>query len=212
MTFNAERINAKTKAGISIVEGRVLPNQTVIYHQGDDRHGFYRVNSGVIMVYRLLEDSQRQISGFLTEGEYFGFSAGNEYNDTAVTVSTSNIVRLTLADMRRSPALQKEVFEITWAQLDAAQQLITTLTKKTASEKIATFLIMLAERQHCVGEVFDVRLPMSRLDIADYLGLSIETVSRRITALKKEKIISLPDRNTVRIYQFSVLKNMVGLR
>jgi len=199
------------KAIKSIGIGRVLPTQSVVYHQGDDRNGFYRVNSGVIMVYRLLEDSQRQISGFFTEGDYFGLSAGDQYSDTAVTVSTSNIARLTLADMRRSPALQKEVFEITWGQLDAAQELITTLTKKSASEKIATFLIMLAERQHCSGEEFDIRLPMSRLDIADYLGLSIETVSRRLTALKKQKIISLPDRNTVHICQFSVLKNMVGL-
>ena len=202
-------MNKKVIQSIGI--GRVLPNQSVVYHQGDDRNGFYRVNSGVIMVYRLLEDSQRQISGFFTEGDYFGLSAGDQYSDTAVTVSTSNILRLTLADVRRSPTLQKEVFEITWGQLDAAQQLITTLTKKSASEKIATFLIMLAERQHCSGEEFDIRLPMSRLDIADYLSLSIETVSRRLTTLKKQKIISLPDRNTVHIYQFSVLRNMVGL-
>lgn len=191
--------------------GRVQPNQTVIYHQGDTVQCFYRVNSGVVMVYRLLEDSQRQIAGFFTEGDYFGLGGGAQYQDTAVTVSTSNIVRLTKADLRRSPELQQEVFEMTCGQLDSARDLITTLTKKTASEKIATFLMSLAKRQHRNGEEFDIRLPMSRLDIADYLGLSIETVSRRFTALKKQKIISLPDRNTVHVCQFSKLENMAGL-
>jgi CRP/FNR family transcriptional regulator len=188
--------------------GRVHPNQTVIYHQGDKISGFYRVNSGVVMVFRLLEDSQRQIAGFFTQGDYFGLSAGASYNVTAVTVTTSNITRLTMADVSRNPQLQKDVFEITCGQLDAAQRLITTLTKKSASEKVATFLMMLAERQHRDGEEFDIRLPMSRLDIADYLGLSIETVSRRLTALKKRNVISLPDRNTVHVCQFSELENM----
>jgi len=202
---------AETHSANRIGTGRVQPNQTVIYHQGDDIEGFYRVNSGVVMVYRLLEDSQRQIAGFFTEGDFFGLSAGSQYQDTAVTVATSNIVRLTMADVRRSPELQKEVFEMTCGQLDAARDLITTLTKKTASEKVATFLTALAQRQHRNGEEFDIRLPMSRLDIADYLGLSIETVSRRFTELKKQKIISLPDRNTVHVCQYSQSENMAAV-
>ena len=190
--------------------GRIIPNQTVIYHQGDEIEGFYRVNSGVVMVYRLLEDSQRQIAGFFTEGDFFGLNVGSHYQDTAVTVATSNIVHLTRTDLQRSPELQKEVFEMTCGQLDAARELITTLTKKTAAEKIATFLMSLAQRQHRNGEEFDIRLPMSRLDIADYLGLTIETVSRRLTALKKQEIISFPDRNTVHVCQYSKLENMAG--
>jgi CRP-like cAMP-binding protein len=188
--------------------GRIHPNQTVIYHQGDEVTGFYRVNSGIVMVYRLLENSQRQIAGFFTQGDYFGLTSGDRYHDTAVTVSTANIMRLTMSDVRNSPELQKEVFEVTCGQLDAAQKLITTLTKKTASEKVATFLTMLAERQHRGGEEFDIRLPMSRLDIADYLGLSIETVSRRLSALRQQKIVTFPNRNTVHICQFSKLEHM----
>ncbi|WP_371395705.1 helix-turn-helix domain-containing protein [Fretibacter rubidus] len=190
--------------------GRVHPNHTVIYHQGDKVDGFYRVNSGVVMVFRLLEDSQRQISGFYTEGDFFGLSADEHYHDTATTVATSNIVCLTMADVRQSLELQQELFAITCGQLESAQTLITTLTKKTASEKVATFLLMLADRQKRSGEEFDIRLPMSRLDIADYLGLSIETVSRRLTALKAQGVITLPDRNTARVCQFSKLSEMAG--
>lgn len=190
--------------------GRVHPNHTVIYHQGDEVDGFYRVNSGVVMVFRLLDDSQRQISGFYTEGDFFGLSADEHYHDTATTVATSNIVCLTMSDVRQNLELQQELFAITCGQLESAQTLITTLTKKTASEKVATFLLMLAERQKRSGEEFDIRLPMSRLDIADYLGLSIETVSRRLTALKSEGVIALPDRNTARVVKFSRLAAMAG--
>lgn len=190
--------------------GRVYPNQTTIYHQGDELNGFFRVNSGVVMVYRLLEDSQRQISGFYTEGDCFGLSADDYYQDTAVTVATSNIVNLTMSDVQKSRNLQNDLFTVTCGQLNAAQVLITTLTKKTASEKVATFLLMQAKCQKRSGEEFDIRLPMSRLDIADYLGLSIETVSRRFTELKSKGVISLPNRNTAHICQLSKLKLLAG--
>lgn len=202
--------NSHSYDHICTSRGRINPNNMTIYHQGDDVSGFYRVNSGVVMVYRLLENSQRQISGFYTEGDFFGLAAGKQYPDTAVTVSTSNIVCLTMADVRENQDLQRDLFSITCAQLDDAQNLITTLTKKTASEKVASFLLMLAERQKRQGEEFDIRLPMSRLDIADYLGLSIETVSRRLTALKSEGVISLPDRNTAHVCQYSKLEAMAG--
>jgi len=94
---------------ISKSRGRIYPNQMTIYHQGDPLNGFFRVNSGVVMVYRLLEDSQRQITGFYTEGDCFGLSATESYQDTAVTVATSNIVRLTMSDVRKSKYLQSEL-------------------------------------------------------------------------------------------------------
>lgn len=190
--------------------GRIQPDHTVIYHQGDSTEGFFRVNSGVVMVYRLLEDSQRQICGFYTEGDFFGMSQDSRHHDTAVTVTTSNVVALTMADVRASAALQRELFNMTCAQLENAQNLITTLTKKTAAQKVASFLIMLAKRQNHAGESFDVRLPMSRLDIADYLGMTIETVSRRLTQMKREGVITLPDRNTAHICKYDRLQALAG--
>lgn len=214
MTLHISRKNARNVdlhfEKICKSRGRVYPSQITIYHQGDDLNGFFRVNSGVVMVYRLLEDSQRQISGFYTEGDCFGLSADDCYQDTAVTVATSNIVTLTMLDVRKSESLQNELFTVTCGQLNAAQNLITTLTKKTAAEKVATFLLMQAKSQKRSGEAFDIRLPMSRLDIADYLGLSIETVSRRFTELKSEGVISLPNRSTAHICQLSKLKELAG--
>jgi CRP-like cAMP-binding protein len=191
-------------------QGRIHPAQTMIYHQGDNFDGFFRVNSGIVMVYRLLENSQRQISGFLTEGQFFGLTGDDVHHDTAVTVATSNIIKLTHSDIDSDNKLQMALFKTTCHQLEEAQMLITTLTKKSASEKIAFFLVNLARSQNLSGETFNIRLPMSRLDIADYLGMTIETVSRRLTVLKSDGIISLPDRNTVRIHQFGRLLNLAG--
>jgi len=194
--------------------GRVMPAKMPLFHQGDDATHFYKVNSGVVMTFRLLEDSQRQITGFCTTGDFFGLSPDESYHDTAVTVATSNIVSLTMADVRADVQLQRELFNQTCSQLEDAQNMMMTLSKKSAGEKVAAFLVMLAKRQKRQTanetEEVDVSLPMSRLDIADYLGLTIETVSRRLTDLKSKGVIKLPSRHTAHICQLGKLQNMAG--
>jgi CRP/FNR family transcriptional regulator len=194
--------------------GRVLPKKTPLFHQGDDATHFYKVQSGVIMTYRLLEDSQRQITGFCTAGDYFGMSPDDVYHDTAITVSTSNIISLTMAEVRADVGLQRELFVRTCCQLEDAQNMMMTLSKKTAGEKVASFLVMLAKRQTRLNtekpQEVDINLPMSRLDIADYLGLTIETVSRRLTHLKSKGVIKLPSRHTAHVCQLGQLEHMAG--
>jgi len=203
----------KTKATKSKA-GRVLPKKTPVFHQGDEASHFYKVRSGVVMTYRLLEDSQRQITGFCTAGDYFGMSPDDTYHNTAVTVSTSNIVSLTMADIQADPDIQRELFSRTCRQLEDAQSMMMTLSKKTAGQKVAAFLVMLSKQQaRKTGknlEAFDVGLPMSRLDIADYLGLSIETVSRRLTDLKCKGVIELPSRNVAHVCHLTELESMAG--
>ena len=190
--------------------GRVISRQSNIYHQGDKFESFYRVNSGVVMVYRVLDKGLRQISGFYTAGEYFGFPSDHAYGDTAVTVATSNVACLPMSLVSSNPTLQSALFHESCQQLDAAQSLITTLTKKNASEKVAHFLLELSSKTSITDEGFDIKLPMSRLDIADYLGLTIETVSRRLTAFKSKGVISLPNRNTARIQDYKRLIQLAG--
>jgi len=194
--------------------GRVLPKHSPLFHQGDTATHFYKVRSGVVMTYRLLEDSQRQITGFCTAGDFFGMSPDEHHHDTAETVATSNIVSFTIADVEADLDLQRELFIRTCCQLEDAQNMMMTLSKKTAGEKVAAFLVMLAKRQmrQTVNEeeALDLNLPMSRLDIADYLGLSIETVSRRLTDLKSKGVIELPNRNTAHVCQLTQLQNMAG--
>jgi len=194
--------------------GRVLPAKTPLFHQGDEATHFYKVNSGVVMTFRLLEDSQRQITGFCTAGDFIGLSPDECYHDTALTVATSNIVGLTMADVRADVELQRELFNRTCSQLEDAQNMMMTLSKKSAGEKVAAFLVMLAKRQRrqtgSNAEELDISLPMSRLDIADYLGLTIETVSRRLTDLKCKGVIKLPSRHTAHICHLGQLRDMAG--
>jgi CRP-like cAMP-binding protein len=202
--------NAIDHVNLARKRGRLLPARSAVYHQGDTVDGFFYVNSGVVMVFRLLEDSSRQISGFFTSGELFGMSSAETYSDNAVCVTTASVARLTLADVREDIDLQKMLYQTTCDQLDAAQRMITTLTKKSAGQKIAAFFVMLAKKQGCEGESFDVKLPMSRLDIADFLGMSIETVSRRVTALKDTGVVQVPNRRTITITSYNELCREAG--
>jgi CRP-like cAMP-binding protein len=190
--------------------GRVHAKQVMIYHQGALSKGFFRVNSGMVMCYRLLENSQRQISEFYSEGDFFGLSAGTDYWDSAITLTTANVVLLSQSEVTKNPALQTELFLSTCKQLEANQSLITTLSKKTAKQKIITFINLMIERQGLSGKSFDVSLPMSRLDIADYLGMSIETVSRQLTQLKQESLIGLPSRDIITINDLRKLQALIG--
>jgi CRP-like cAMP-binding protein len=182
-----------------------------MYHQGDEVDCIYRVNSGVVMTYRLLQDSQRQITGFATVGDFFGVSSDGVRHDTAVTATTANVARLTIADIAQRETLQDELFKWTCAQLEETQDMMMTLSKKSAAEKVATFLLLLAKRQGRVTGDTHVRLPMSRLDIADYLGMRFETVSRNLSKLKNNGVIGLPNRDTAHIYQMDTLETIAGV-
>ncbi|NNC36173.1 MAG: helix-turn-helix domain-containing protein [Hyphomonadaceae bacterium] len=192
--------------------GRIHPEKTPLFHQGDPSKYFYKVRSGVVMTYRLLKDSQRQITGFCTAGDFLGMTSDGIQHDTAITVTTCNIVRLTRAEIQADKELQQELFTKTCLQLEEAQDMMMTLTKKSASEKVAAFLVMLANRQKSETNEADIRLPMSRQDIADFLGMSIETVSRRLTALKSKQVIGLPSRHIVHIFNMGALKKLAGAR
>lgn len=193
-----------------IQKGRIHPEKTPIFHQGDTSRYFYKVNSGVVMTYRLLKDSERQITGFCTAGDYLGMTSDGVHHDTAITVATSNIQRITPAEIQADPELAQDLFNHTCSQLEEAQDMMMTLSKKSATEKVAAFLLMLANRQKLHDEETDIRLPMSRLDIADFLGMTIETVSRRLTDLKSKGVISLPNRHTAHIYKMGKLENLAG--
>ncbi|GLQ21623.1 helix-turn-helix domain-containing protein [Algimonas porphyrae] len=195
---------------------RVYPDKTPIYHQGDTAMRIFRVNSGVVMTFRLLEDSRRQITGFCTEGEFFGLSPDGEYKDGAVTVTSAGVQSISIAALESDPVLSAKLLAHSWRKVEDTQSLMMTLTKTSSEARVAAFLVMLAERRgrrdgHEDSAPIQVGLPMSRLDIADYLGLSRETVSRRLTDLQELGLIDLPDIHTACITQFDGLRRRAGL-
>lgn len=194
---------------------RVYPDKMPIYHQGDNAIRIFRVNSGVVMTFRLLEDSRRQITGFCTEGEFFGLSPHGDHMDGAVTVTSAGIQSVSISALETDAGLRAQILSHSFRKIEDTQNLMMALTKTSSEARVAAFLVMLAERrlrrQGTSAEGIEVSLPMSRLDIADYLGLSRETVSRRLNELKSLGLIGLPDTHTAQINRFDGLRRCAGM-
>jgi CRP/FNR family nitrogen fixation transcriptional regulator len=171
---------------------RVLARGEELFAEGDDAEHFYKVVTGTIRTYKLLSDGRRQIDAFHLPGDMFGLEAGPEHRFSAEAVDGANVVafrRSRLVELRQAdPGFDDEVMASMIRNLERAQDHMLLLGRKTAQEKIATFLLDLARRLR-KDRQFD--LPMQRSDIADHLGLTIETVSRTLTQLSRDGLIAL---------------------
>lgn len=174
-----------------------LPPQFTVFREGDPADHIYSISGGAVKLYKLLSDGRRQIIGFLFSGDMFGLGLDGGYAYTAETVTATQLCRFTHRKLDsllgEVPKLERKMYSMMVKELVAAQEQMLLLGRKTAKERVATFLLQLSRRaqaQHLPAT--PVALPMSRADIADYLGLTIETVSRTFTQLKKDGIIGLP--------------------
>ncbi len=171
------------------------------------------VLSGTIKLFKLLPDGRQQITGFLFAGDFLGPMLSGEYATFAEAV---NRVELCLFDQDRLrermdawPHLERRLFEDATATLDRALDWMLLLGRKTASERVASFFVMLADRvgtQQDGSAVIDV--PMSRSDIADYLGLTMETVSRQISALKRAGVIRALSQHMIEVLDLPALRRI----
>src|SRR5262245_13218457 len=163
-----------------------------LFAEGEEAEYFYKVVSGTVRTYKLLSDGRRQIDAFHLPGDIFGIEAGAEHRFSAEAVSDGTVVayRRSALDRltREHPAFGQQVMSSMIRNLERAQDHMLLLGRKTAQEKIATFLLDLAERLH---EDDRVELPMLRSDIADHLGLTIETVSRTLAEFARKGLIKL---------------------
>ncbi|TGQ72567.1 cyclic nucleotide-binding domain-containing protein [Mesorhizobium sp. M00.F.Ca.ET.186.01.1.1] len=173
-----------------------------IYAQGEKAGAFYQVEFGAVRIYRLLADGRRQISAFHLAGETFGFEAGTTHHFFAEAINATGVrvFRLTAgADMSH------QLLPLALQGLTRAQEHLLVLGRQNAIERVAAFLLDMAERQ---GDLRLVELPMSRMDIGDYLGLTIETVSRVFTRLKEKGVIRLVSLRSVEIVKNDALQDM----
>lgn len=166
-----------------------------LFHQGDAARHVFNVTSGCVRISRLLADGRRQITGFLFAGDFIGLSAEDERAFTVEAVRPATLCRFRRADYRalmdHRRELQTALLERAGNELSAAQAQIVTLGRKTAVERLASFLLHLAGRDPFGPQTTAlVRLPMTRGDIADYLGLTLETVSRAMGRLKAMGLIT----------------------
>jgi CRP/FNR family nitrogen fixation transcriptional regulator len=176
-----------------------------IYAQGDKSGKLYRVEFGAVRIYRLLSDGRRQISAFHLPGEIFGFEADRTHHFFAEAIGSTGIRVLRLSVSNDD--LASELLPIALQGLVRAQEHLLVLGRQNATERVAAFLADMCERQ---GGLRQVELPMSRTDIADYLGLTIETVSRVFSKLKQRGVIRLPSQRSVEIAKWNALQDMAA--
>lgn len=172
---------------------RTYTRDEEIFSEGDRAAYFYRVVSGVVRTSRLLSDGRRQIDAFHMAGDVFGIESGDEYRFCAEAVGNCTVVAYRRSSLDtflgKDAQLARQLTAAMMRSLVRAQNHLLLLGRKTALEKIASFILDMAER---LSDNDEIDLPMSRTDIADHLGLTIETVSRSLTQLEKQAVIKLP--------------------
>jgi CRP/FNR family nitrogen fixation transcriptional regulator len=183
-----------------------------VFAEGDRAAFFYEVVSGSVRTYKLLADGRRQIDAFHLPGDIFGVEAGGDHRFSAEAVTDTKLVvhrRERGALAGNDGDLARKVVAAMMRSLERAQDHMMLLGRKSAKERIATFLLGLAERLAEQGGPLD--LPMPRADIADHLGLTVESVSRAVTQLEREGLIELPpNRRTVVLRNTAALRNIAA--
>lgn len=154
----------------------------------------YNLNEGVARLYKLLPDGRRQIVGFALPGDFLGLSPVERYSFSADAIGPVAVCRFSrnafMSFVESRPRILRRINEFTARELGLAQEQMLLLGRRSAEEKVAAFLLGWRERGEAHGMFSKtLPLPMSRQDIADFLGLTIETVSRTFTKLERSKII-----------------------
>lgn len=173
-----------------------------IYGQGEQAGALYQIEFGAVRLYRLLADGRRQISAFHLAGEVFGFESGDTHHFFAEAICATSLRVIRPA---HGADLSRQLLPLALKGLVRAQEHLLVLGRQSALERVAAFMLDMAERQGGL-ETFD--LPMSRTDIGDYLGLTIETVSRIISQLRARGIIRLKTLRTVELLKPNALRDI----
>jgi CRP/FNR family transcriptional regulator len=176
----------------------------VLFSEGDEADCVYEIVSGMIRLYKLLPDGRRQITGFLRAGSVLGLAPEGVCVYTAEAITAVTVCRYKRKAIERlideAPGFAKRLLTVTSHELRAAQEQMLLLGRKTALERVASFLLIMAQGSDG-SEADEIDVPMSRSDIADYLGLTLETVSRSLGKLKQLKLIALPTSGHIEILE-----------
>jgi CRP/FNR family nitrogen fixation transcriptional regulator len=177
-----------------------------IYGENEPAEYLYKVVSGAVRTSKILNDGRRQVGAFYLAGDLFGQEVGTQHTFSAEAITQTKVIVIKRTAVETLAAhdseLARQLWSMTGRELQRMQEHILLLIK-TAQERVAGFLLQMADRIKSSNEV---ELPMCRQDIADYLGLTIETVSRTLTILENSSAIELPSSRRI------VLRNRAALR
>lgn len=183
--------------------------------EGDTAEHFFALIDGTTRLLKTLPDGRQQITSFAGRGDFLGLASGPDYAYSAEAVDNVQFCRFPRARLRtlfgRFPGLEKRLLKITCNELVLAQEQMLLLGRKHARERIASFLVLRATKYpgtaSIAGMPIKVPLPMTRVDIADYLGLRLETVCRTLSRLKQDKLIGSAPANGVVILNRTALED-----
>jgi CRP/FNR family transcriptional regulator len=185
-----------------------------LFHEGDPATRVFTITRGCLKLYTLLADGRRQVTGFMFPGDFLGISVDDEHAFTAESLKESELCWFPRnrfdGFVDDYGEMERELYRVAAHELAAAQQQMVLLGRKTAAERLASFFLMLVEKMEKVSGTAArfVDLPMSRSDIADYLGLTKETVSRVLATLKRDRLVRLAALDRVEILDREGLKDI----
>jgi CRP/FNR family transcriptional regulator, nitrogen fixation regulation protein len=190
--------------------GTVMPfaRNSEIYGENEPAEYLYKVISGTVRTYKVLVDGRRQIGAFHVPGDVFGFETGEDHTFSAEAITDCKVAVIKRTALMAMAARDNEVARTMWALTARELQRVQghmLLLIKSAQERVATFLLEMADRVSAQGTV---ELAMSRQDIADYLGLTIETVSRTLTQLEKTATIEVSSSRRIVLRNHSALSRL----
>lgn len=176
-----------------------------IFGEGEATDVVYKVAAGAVRSFRILADGRRQIADFYLPGDVFGVELGQQRRSTVEAVGDAVVVVARRATLIADPDNADRLWRHALQELQRTQDHVLTVGRRSATERVACFLLDLAGR---LGASADVELPMSRQDIADFLGLTIETVSRTLTQMQVDGLIDVSGCRRVRLIRRAVLAEL----
>lgn len=184
-----------------IRRGKPMHKGDHLYREGEVFTSVYAVRSGTVKAYRVTDDGREQVTGFYFPGEILGMDgiAKNSHNCSAKALETSAVCEIPFVSLEdlsvKMPSLQRHFFQLMSHEITEDQQLITLLSKNTAEERIAALMLSISSRNaRRKLSSTSFRLPMSRIDIGNYLGLTVETVSRVFSRLQKLGLLQVSNK------------------
>lgn len=183
--------------------------------EGEPAGAFFNITAGRAKLFKLLPDGRRQITGFVGPGHFLGIAVSDTYAFSAEAIEPVRYCRFHRGKLRALlddfPLMEKRLLEIAANELVAAQEQMLLLGRKTARERLASFLLSQSRQGLQCGHMRGrFTLPMTRNDIADYLGLTIETVSRTLTRLRNEGLIEIAVQSDVLVNNPRGLEELAG--
>lgn len=181
---------------------------TTLLHEGDAARRIMEVVEGAVMLTKLLPDGRRQVVELLGPGDVFGLAHGDAYACTAETLTSATIVTHDRSALDRDPALGARLLRRCEAQLCVMHSHALVLGRMSALERVAFFLLRLMPEG--MGGGGTLHLSMTRQEIADFLGLTLETVSRAFSELKRRGLVALLRADEVRIQDRGSMQRLAG--